>query len=193
MLAFNQPSYGVRPALPSETSLINDLRLASLLSLEMPNHSLKAIRAVMCRLPDIDAELVGAERYFVVDHGGDLLGGAGWSVLPSGFQAEHVVGEDGRAASLALGESSVLMRGFFLDPDLGRRGAGASVLARIEADAGRAGHAAAELIVPAWSQLYYRGLGFKPVKKLGLILEKEDVLPLLQMRKGFPVSMAVAA
>ena len=193
MLAFSQPSYEVRRAEVSETSLLGYLRLTSLLSLELPGQSLGAIRAVMNRLPDIAPDLIDAGRYFVADHEGELLGGAGWSVLPLRYRSEHLVSEDGRAARLSLARGSVLVRGFFLDPDLGRRGAGASLVARIEAEAGRFGHTAAELVVPASSQVYYRSLGFRPVGRCGLELGGGDVLPLLQMRKGFQPGLAIAA
>jgi GNAT superfamily N-acetyltransferase len=193
MLAFHQPSWHVRPAELSETSLIGFLRLTSLLSLEIPGASLCSIRAVMSRLPDIGPDLIEAGQYFVADHDGELLGGAGWSVLPLRFRAEHLVDEHGRAARLSLVRGSVLVRGFFLDPDLGRRGAGASLLARIEADAGNAGHSAAELLVPASSQLYYRSLGFKPLARFGLHLDRGDMLPLIQMRKSFQPGVAMAA
>ena len=193
MLAFHQPHYSVRPAELSETSLIGYLRLASLLSLEIPGASLGAIRAVMSRLPDVGPDLIEAGHYFVADQDGDLLGGAGWSVLPLRYRAEHLMDEDGHAARLSLDRGSVLVRGFFLDPDLGRRGAGASLLTRIEAEAAQAGHSAAELIVPASAQIYYRSLGFRPVGRFALKLDGGEVLPLLQMRKCFGPGLAMAA
>jgi GNAT superfamily N-acetyltransferase len=193
MLAFNQACYEVRRAKASETSLIGYLRLASLLSLEIPDRSLAAIGAVMSRLPDVGPDLIEAGRYFVADHGGELLGGAGWSVLPLRFRADHLIGEDGCAGRLSLGRGSVLVRGFFLDSDLGRRGAGASLMARIEADAASAGFAAAELVVPASSHIFYRGLGFRPIGRLGLDIGSGELLPLLQMRRGFQPGLAIAA
>lgn len=193
MLGFHQPLYRIRAAEVYETSLIGYLRLTSLLSLEVPDRSLGAIRALMERLPDVSSDLIQSGQYFVADHDGELLGGAGWSVLPLRFGAEYLVGEDGRPARLSLSRGSVLLRGFFLDPDLGRRGAGASLLACIEAEAARDGHHAAELIVPATAQLYYRSLGFRAVGRFGLDLDGGEVLPLLQMRKFFQSRLAVAA
>jgi GNAT superfamily N-acetyltransferase len=193
MFAFHQPAYHLRAAAASELNLIGFLRLSSLLSLEMPNHTLRAIRSVMSRLPDVEAELIEAKRFFVADHQGELLGGAGWSVLPLSFRAEHLVGPDGGAARLSLAPDAVLVRGFFLDPDLGRSGAGLAVLARIEADAAAAGHNAAELVVPTSSQLFYRSLGFRPVRRLGLALEGGNLLPVTQMRRCFSTGMALAA
>lgn len=193
MLAFHQPPYTIRPAEASEAGLICYLRLASLLCLEMTGYPLETIQAVMNRLPDVDGELVAGGRYFVADYGSELLGGAGWSVLPLNFHSDRLVGEDGAPAALALGGNAVLVRGVFLDPDLGRSGAGANLLARIESEIARAGCAAAELVVPASSQDFYRSLGFKPVKKLALRLDRGERLPMLHLRKSLSVRLAAAA
>jgi GNAT superfamily N-acetyltransferase len=193
MPAFSQPAYAIRRAEEPETNLLAYLRLASLLSLEMPSHPLAAIRAVMDALPDIDAPLVASGRYWVADHSGELIAGAGWSVLPLSFRGQDIVDEAGGRAPAIGGPGAVLVRGFFLDPDLGRRGAGARLLARVEADAARAGYDTAELVVPAAAQVYYRGLGFKPVARLMLKREQTVPLPLLQMRKLLPCRMSAAA
>jgi GNAT superfamily N-acetyltransferase len=193
MLAFHQPAYRIRRAEAAETGLIGYLRLASLICLEMAGHPLDAIRAVMSRLPDVDADLVAAGRYFVADHAGELLGGAGWSVLPLSFRGDRLIDGSGRPATLSLSDNGVLLRGFFLDPDLGRRGAGASLLAQVEAEIARAGHACAEIVVPASSQIFYRSLGFRPVRELALSIERGGPLPMLQMRKCLPVRLAAAA
>lgn len=184
--------FAVRRAREGEAGLILDLRLASLVAVEMANHPLASVRAVTIDLPDVDAQLLASGRYLVAETEGDLIGGAGWSVLPLRFRGESLVGEDGRPADLTLGGGSVLIRGFFLDPDMGRRGAGAALLAGIEADALRAGYSAAELVAPASAQLFYRSLGFRPVMKRGLSLGRE-VLPLVQMRRSFAARYAAAA
>lgn len=193
MPALGQSFYRVRPAELHEVGLVSYLRLASLICLEMTSHPLQAIRTLMSRLPDVDADLVAAGRYFVADSDGDLLGGAGWSLLPLSYRGEGLVDAAGFPTRLEMSEKAVLLRGFFLDPDLGREGAAAALFAQIEAEAARAGHAAVELVGPASSQAYYRSLGFKPGRRLGLRLGRGDVLPLLQMRKGLPLRLAVAA
>ncbi len=193
MPAFSQASYAIRRAEESETNLLAYLRLASLLSLEMPGRPLAAIRAVMDALPDVDAPLVASGRYLVADHCGDLIGGAGWSVLPLGYPGDRLLDGSGRPACLMPDSGAVLLRGFFLDPDLGRRGVGARLLARIEADAVRAGYDTAGLVVPAGSQVYYRSLGFKPVGRLTLRLGGGVSLPLLQMRKPLAFRLPAAA
>jgi GNAT superfamily N-acetyltransferase len=159
----------------------------------MRRQPLEAIRAVMDGLPDIDPALVACGRYFVADHDGDLIGGAGWSVLPLSYRGERLLDETGQRASLMLDPGAVLVRGFFLDPDLGRRGVGARLLARVEADASRMGYDTAEIVVPASSQAYYRSLGFRLVGRLMLELDRSGGLPLLQMRKPLSVRFAVAA
>ena len=192
MFATHQPTHNIRRAEPDEASLIRHLRLSSLVCLEMHGHALTAIGALVDALPDADPALVAEGRYFVADAGGDLLGGAGWSVLPLQSCGDRIVDEGGEAANLTLSVNAVLVRGFFLDPDLGRRGTGARLLGEIEADAARAGYEAAEIIAPATSDVMYRSLGFKPVRKLGLRLS-EGVLPLIQMRKWLAASLAIAA
>jgi GNAT superfamily N-acetyltransferase len=193
MPAFGPTSYTIRRAEESETNLIAYLRLASLISLEMPGRPLAAIRALMDGLPDIDPHHLATGRYLVADHGGDLIGGAGWSVLPLSFRGERLLDQRGDRAGLMLDPGAVLVRGFFLDPDLGRRGVGARLLARIEADAARMGYDTAELVIPATSEAFYRSLGFRPIARLSLGLDGDARLPLLQMRKPLPDRLAVAA
>jgi GNAT superfamily N-acetyltransferase len=193
MPAFGPSSYTIRRAEEAEANLIAYLRLASLISLEMHGRPLAAIRALIDGLPDIDAAHVATGRYLVADHRGDLIGGAGWSVLPLSFRGERLLDDTGGRAGLMLDPGAVLLRGFFLDPDLGRRGVGARLLARVEADAARMGYDTAELVIPATSDTFYRSLGFRPVARLALQLDGNARLPLLQMRKPLPGRLAVAA
>jgi GNAT superfamily N-acetyltransferase len=193
MSAFSQAPYAIRRAEESETNLLAYLRLASLVSLEMPDHPLQVIRAVMDSLPDVDAPLVASGHYLVADSSGELIAGAGWSVLPLSFRGQDLVHEADSHGTVIGGPGAVLVRGFFLDPDLGRRGAGARLLASVESDAARAGYDSAELVVPAAAQVYYRSLGFRPVAKMTLRRPRIEPLPLLQMRKHLPSRMAAAA
>jgi hypothetical protein len=131
-------------------------------------------------------------RYNLVIGGDELIAGAGWSLLPLSFPAHRLVEADGRAAALSLDAGTVLVRGFFLDPDGGRRAAAADLLAHLEADAARVGHDAAELVVPSAAEILYRSLGFRPVRRLALRVD-DGCLPLLQMRKRLPVRLKSAA
>jgi hypothetical protein len=187
-----QQSFVIRRADKSEGGLIRDLRLASLLSFEMAGDPLAWLRAFTAALPDVDADLIRDGRYFVAESGGELIGGAGWSLLPLSFRADRLVTEDGRAAALSLDAGAVLVRGFFLDPDGARRAAAADLLARLELDAACAGHDSAELVVPYAAEVLYRSLGFRPVRRLALRVD-DGSLPLLQMRKRLPVRLKSAA
>ena len=191
-MAEAQQSFVIRRAEKSEAGLIRDLRFASLLSFEMQGDPLKWLGAITAALPDVDADLIRDGRYFVAESGGELIGGAGWSLLPLGFRADRLVEADGRAADLSLDAGAVLVRGFFLDPDGGRRAAAADLLAHVEADAACAGHEAAELVVPSSAEVLYRSLGFRPVRRLALRVD-DGSLPLLQMRKRLPVRLKSAA
>jgi GNAT superfamily N-acetyltransferase len=193
MVPFAPPSYVVRPAERREAGLIGYLRMASLLCLEMPGYSLDAVRAVMMALPDVDAELIAAGRYVVVESGGDLLGGVGWSVLPLSFRADRLIDDSGRPADPLLGHNAVLLRGFFLDPDLGRHGIGANLVARIEADAAREGHCLAEVLLASSGQRLYRSMGYKLTRRLGMRFAGADLVPIVQMRKSLAARLAVAA
>ncbi len=191
-MAKAQQSFVIRRAEKSEAGLIRDLRFASLLSFEMQGDPLKWLGAITAALPDVDADLICDGRYFVADCGGELIGGAGWSLLPLSFRADRLVEADGRAAALSLDAGAVLVRGFFLDPDGGRRAAAADLLAHLEADAACAGHDAAELVVPSSAEILYRSLGFRPARRLALRVD-DGFVPLLQMRKRLPVRLKSAA
>jgi len=193
MLRFNTPNFAVRPAGPGETGLLEYLRFASLLSLEMSDRPMASIKTLIASLPDVDAKLVAAGRYYVADCAGDLIAGVGWSVLPLSYRGDDLRDEKGGSAALQLGNRSALVRGFFLDPDLGGRGVGPELLGHIEADMLANGFSCAEVVVPASAEVIYRGLGFKSGRRLGLALGGGDVLPLVQMRKSLAVRLAAAA
>ena len=193
MLAFTQPPYEFRRASKEDIGLVQYLRFASLVCLEMPTRSLGAVRTVMAGLPDVDSALIGSGHYHVADLGGELVGGAGWSALPLSYRAEGLLGEHGQRTQLTLDSEAAVLRGFFLDPDLGRRGVGAALLAHVEAEVLRDGYRILEIVAPATAQIYYRSLGFKPARRLGLALDSDEVLPMLQMRKCLTVRLAVAA
>lgn len=192
MLAFNPPNYLIRPAVESEAGLTAYLRMASLLCLEMRGQSLATIRTFMSVLPDVDAQLLASGSYWVADKDGDFIAGGGWSLPPLPFRGSGLADAGGKLVNLSMAEGSVLIRGFFLDPDMGR-GAGAALLSQVEADAARAGYSAGEIVVPASSRLYYHRLGFKPVTTIDLKLGAWDTLPLLHLRKPFPHCLARAA
>lgn len=193
MLAMPQVPFVLRRAGRADLDILTELRLISLLSLEMPRYSLGAIRTMLASIPDLDAGLLESGQYSVAEHAGELIGGAGWSVLPVQFRSERLVHEGGAPAFVSLDPASVLLRGFFLDPDLGRRGVGAALLKQIEAEASQQGHVGAEIIVPADAQLFYRSLGFRPMRRLSLVLDCDEGTPVLQMRKAFAPRLAAAA
>jgi GNAT superfamily N-acetyltransferase len=185
--------YVVRRADCSEIAAIGDLRLASLMALEMPKQRLPMIDALRKTLPDVDGEMVEGGRYFVGDLQGELIGGVGWAPLPKGWRAEGLYDSDGRAPQQILSADAVALCGFFLDPDLGRRAVGANLLAHVEADALRAGHEAAELFAPETAQVMYRSLGYRPVQSLSLRDRSGGAMPVLRMRRSLPVRLIAAA
>ena len=187
---WRRPGLVFRQAELDEAMLIGDLRLASLLSLEMPGRDLQHVATLMRMLPDADEELVASGRYLVADRDGELLGGAGWSVLPLRFQSREIA--DPRGDPLTLAPRSVLVRGFFLDPDQGRRGVGTVLLDRIEREASAVGFVSADIVVPDTAQPVYRGLGFRSAGPLRLGLPLGGHLPLVQMRRPFRQGEAMA-
>ena len=185
-------SYAVRRARPDEIAAAADLRLASLMVFEMPNRPLRAVEALRQALPEIDMEMIEDGRYFLADLHGELIGGAGWSTLADDWRAEDLFDNRGAPVRRPLSEDAVVIRGFFLDPDLARRAVGANLLAYVEADAARAGHFAAELLIPEAAQVMYRSLGYRPVRTL-FLRDGEHVVPVLQMRRSLPMRLTAAA
>lgn len=192
MPARYEPPITLRRAAVSELGLISHLRLASLLCLEMPGRALDAVGALLKAAPDLDAPLLASGRYIVVDRGGELIAGGGWSLLPLGFRNGPLSTDDGRPARVALDERSVLLRGFFLDPDLGRQGAAAALLAQLGAEAAAAGHSAFEAMAAADAHALYAGLGFRTVRRLQMKVDGER-LDLVQMRKALVQRLPAAA
>ena len=188
MLAFVQPQPLIRSARVAEAALVSYLRHAALWCLDMPGRSPDTIGAFLERVPDVDAELIAAGRYMVVERGGVIRGGAGWSPLRPSDRA-WLFGEADRAS--AGGEDAVLVRGFFSD-DRVRYATGLGLLARVEEQAACAGYRSAEIVAPAVLQDYHRGLGFRTVCRLQFAGGAETV-PLVHMRKAFNATLAAVA
>jgi len=187
-----QPPFILRRAPVSELGLISHLRLASLLCLEIPGLALEAVGALLTAAPDLDGPLLASGRYFVADRGGELIAGGGWSLLPLSFCNGPLTADDGRPARVALDDGSVLLRGFFLDPDLGRQGAAAALLAQLGAEAAAAGHSAFEAMAAAEAHALYAGLGFRTVRRLRMEVDGEP-MDLVQMRKALVQRLPAAA
>ena len=180
MLAFIQPKPVIRPARIGEASLVSYLRHAALWCVDMPGRSPETIGAFLERVPDVDAELIGSGRYTVVERGGVILGGAGWSPLPPSDRAWLF----GEAEEAGLGgEDAVLVRGFFVDDEI-RYATGLGLLARVEEEAARAGFRSAEIVAPIVLQDYHRAMGFRAARRLQFS-GGEETVPLVHMWKAF--------
>jgi hypothetical protein len=188
MLAFVQPRPVIRPARSGEAALVSYLRHAALWCVDMPGRSPETIGAFLERVPDVDAALIEAGRYTVVERAGVILGGAGWSPLPTTDRAWLF----GEAEEAGLGgEDAILVRGFFVDDEV-RYATGLGLLARVEEEAACAGFRSAEIVAPAVLQDYHRAMGFRTVRRLQFS-GGEETVPLVHMRKAFTLPRRACA
>lgn len=172
----DSPPALIRRLRPSEAALVNHLALAFLWNVELPGRSLAEVGAFLAQVPGADRSLAGDGAYFVAQIAGIVAAGGGWSVMPL----------DG--GSPAAGQP-VLSPLFFVDPEA-RRGLGARLLASIEKDIARAGHARAHALVPLGSTPVYEAVGYRRVAAEELAHGR---VPAVRLTKALAAELAAVA
>lgn len=167
----------IRRIRSSETALVNHLALASLWNVEMQGRTLLEVNAFLQRVPSLDRMLARGGTYFVTEVAGVVVGGGGWSLMPL-------------EAKPTAARHPVLSPLFFIDPEEAGRGIRARLLACIESDIARAGHAHANALVPLGSASEYETLGYRTVAVQELA---KGSLPVARLRKMLAAELAAVA
>lgn len=107
----------------------------------------------------VDTELIRDRTYFAVCTGDKIVACGGWSFRRTLFGGDA---QPGRASEpLDPGRDAARIRAFFVHPDWARRGLGAMLLERCEAEARARGFRRAELLATLPGHRLYRAFGYE--------------------------------
>ena len=133
------------------------------------------VESAVRHLFGVDTQLVHDGTYFVVEAGGALVAGGGWSrrrTLYGGDQSKH--GED---AALDPARDAARIRAFFVDPAWARRGLGRLLFEECRGAAAAAGFTRLELLATLPGEPLYAALGFTVTERVVVTLADGVAMP----------------
>ena len=145
-------------------------------------YSAEQIASALRFMFGVDTQLIDDATYYVVEDGGHVVAGGGWSgrrTLFGGDQWKH-------EADLPLDPATEAgrIRAFFVDPGSARRGLGRMLFDRCVADARAAGFRRLELMATLPGEPLYRALGFAEEERTELPLPDGVRIPLVRMSRA---------
>jgi GNAT superfamily N-acetyltransferase len=106
----------------------------------------------------VDTGLIRDGTYFAVDANGEIIACGGWSYRRTLFGGDAQAGRESEVLEPSC--ESARIRAFFVRPEWARRGIGAMLLERCEAEARRRGFRSAEPVATFSGQRLYQTFGY---------------------------------
>jgi GNAT superfamily N-acetyltransferase len=132
----------------------------------------------------VDRQLIADRTYYIVEHGGRIVAGGGWSYRAALYGRAHP-GYGGDALDiLDAAAHPARIRCFFVHPDVARRGVGRTLLALCQGAAARFGFGAAELMATLTGRRMYRACGYEDVEPITDIFPNGVAAVGYRMRKA---------
>lgn len=143
------------------------------------------IDAAMGPVFGVDAQLIDDRTYYVVEHGGRIIGCGGWSRRASKFGGDAA--RDEPDPELDPETDAARVRAFFIDPDFARRGVGSAILATCEEAIHDAGFRRVEIVATLAGEPLYAKFGYETVERYAIPLEGAPEMPVVRMTKAMDV------
>ena len=176
-------SFALRVAEPHDIPALETLIALSTRELQAAHYSRAQIDAALGTVFAVDRQLIADRTYFVVEAGGIILGGGGWSrrkTLFGGDQGRHA-SED---ALLDPDHEPARIRAFFVHPQWARRGIGTLLLRECERAAAVSGFTSLELVATLAGVPLYAAGGFRAVEQFQIPLANGQKMPVVRMSKA---------
>jgi GNAT superfamily N-acetyltransferase len=171
----------IRLAQPADAEVLRPMiqaAIGELLTPFLPPELVEASREVM----GLDSQLVADGTYYVVEHGGLIVGCGGWSRRATLFGGDHSAGRD--AALLDPARDPARVRAMYTRPGWTRRGIGRLVLETCESAARAEGFRLCELAATLGGEPLYRQCGYEAIEAFSAQTSANLRIPLLRMQKS---------
>jgi GNAT superfamily N-acetyltransferase len=154
----------------------------SVMELMGREYSLEQRRASIGPLFGVDRQVIEDGTYYVVEHGGRLVGSGGWSFRRTLFGGDGVANRDD--ARLNPDVDPAHIRAFFIDPGAARTGVGTLILLQSEADAAAQGFSHYDMMATLTGRPFYARHGYRAGRELVYTLPGGLGFPLVHMEKS---------
>jgi N-acetylglutamate synthase-like GNAT family acetyltransferase len=178
------PDHVLRRATLSDLGALEALIALSARTLGAREYSLAQIEGALRGAFGVDTQLIRDGTYFVVEHGGQLVGCGGWSRRRTLFGSDARPDRD--ASELNPGQDAAKIRAFFVHPEFARRGIGESILERCELEATAKGFTRFELMATLPGIKFYAAQGYAAGEPIKWPLGAGLTIDFLPMTKGTP-------
>src|SRR6266487_404797 len=179
-----QADWKLRVATDEDISAIEKLIPLSVRGLQATYYSAAQMEAALGSAFGVDRQLILDKTFFVVEHGGEIIGCGGWSKRKTLFGSDHQTNRDD--AELDTSTDSARIRAFFIHPAWARRGIGRRILDECEQRIGAAGFKSVELAATLSGVAFYAAFNYVPTERYEVPLANGLTLPVVRMIKNFP-------
>ncbi len=145
------------------------------------DYTIEQIEAALGTVWGVDSQLIRDQTYFAVDENQRIIGCGGWSRRKALFGADALT--RGEAELLDVSRDAARIRAFFVHPEYVRRGIGARLLERCEAEASAAGFGATELVATLGGERLYTRFGYQSLGAREYPLGRGKTITFVPMRK----------
>ena len=176
-----QTDWKLRVATEDDIRAIEKLIPLSVRELQAAYYSTAQMEAALGSVFGVDRQLILDKTYFVVEHGGEIIGCGGWSKRKTLFGSDHQTNRDD--AELDPSMDSARIRAFFIHPAWARRGIGRRILDECEQRIRAAGFKSVELAATLSGVAFYAACGYVSGKRLDVPLPNGLSLKIVRMTK----------
>ncbi len=172
----------VRAAVRADIVALRALIDESVRSLHLDDYTPLQVELALEHVYGVDSALIDDETYYVVEIGGEIAAGGGWSkraALCGGDQ----FGE-GRDGLLDPGTDAAKMRAFYVRPEHARCGLASLLLETCEARAAAAGFSRAELGATLVGARFYAARGYVATGRADVALPDGENLAVVRMERA---------
>jgi GNAT superfamily N-acetyltransferase len=171
----------LRTATLEDREAIEQLIAISARELSRADYMPAQIEAAIASVFGVDTELIHDGTYFVVEHGGELIGCGGWSKRKTLFGGDRFAGRE--SGLLDPAHEAAKIRAFFVHPAWARRGIGRMLLQSCEAAAQANGFQSLELMATLPGVRLYQAMGYIGDERISYQLD-QITIDFVPMRKN---------
>jgi GNAT superfamily N-acetyltransferase len=171
----------IRPATLDDKGELSDLIARSARELSVGDYTPEQIEGALRGAFGVDTQLILDRTYFVAEADGKLVACGGWSKRRTLFGGDARSGRD--AAELDPATDAAKIRAFFVDPAYARRGLGAAILERCEAEAKACGFRRFEMMATLPGARLYERYGYGGTQRVQYEVQPGLSIEFIPMKK----------